>query len=379
MAGFAANPYSRPFTGFWVVSKSLLAALLLLIAAMSTAQAHLMNAQRGTLNLVNTGGYVVLSVPVAAFTHVDDNADGRLSMGELRTHAKEISTQVTRAVQLIGESGPIELQGLMLNLAPNDSTPTAPASHLVVMGRFPFATGIAAINAEQQALSPLSPKFRLRFSLFGQTADTQRQLILVRHAGRTQKIEMTPTRQITELMPGPWQVLRDNARLGAEHVLFGLDHLLFLLIVLATGWRWRAIALALTTFTVGHAISLTAVVVFGLSLPAVIVEPAIAATVVAMLVFERLSSRSRRLRAPGWRLGLIFGCALIHGLGFAGALVNLGLDPSARILGLVGFNLGIEAAQLLVALAAGIALSGFQGLQRGFGLCWPPGWRLWRG
>ena len=120
--------------------------------------------------------------------------------------------------------------------------------------------------------------------------------------------------------------------------------MLFLLVVLATGWGWRATAQVLTVFTAGHAISLAAVALGGFGAPARIVEPAIiAATIVGM--------------------ALVFGCALIHGLGLAGALSGLGLDSSNRLLSLLGFNAGIEAAQVGVALVAGLLIGGVRRLQ----------------
>jgi hypothetical protein len=170
------------------------------------------------------------------------------------------------------------------------------------------------------------------------------------------------------LFPSPWTVLRDNAVLGAGHVLGGLDHMLFLLVVLATGWGWRHTALALTVFTAGHAISLAAVAIGGFSAPARLVEPAIAATIVGMVLFDRLSDARRQPLAPAWRLALVFGCALIHGLGLAGALTSLGLDPTNRLLSLVGFNTGIEAAQLGAALVAGLFIFGVRRLPGPAGL-----------
>ncbi len=70
----------------------------------------------------------------------------------------------------------------------------------------------------------------------------------------------------------------------------------------------------------------------------------------------------------GWRLALVFGCSLIHGLGLTGAVSNLGLDPAHRLLSLAGFNLGIELAQLGVALAAGVLFWGIRRLRGPAGL-----------
>ena len=146
----------------------------------------------------------------------------------------------------------------------------------------------------------------------------------------------------------------------------GLDHLLFLLVVLATGWGLRQIGLALTAFTVGHAITLTASVFGVVRVSPAIVEPAIAATIVSMVLFDRWSQRRVATGAAPWpqgiRLGLVFGCALIHGLGLADALGGLGLDTASRLWSLAGFNIGIELAQLTVAVAAGALLWSWQRL-----------------
>jgi hydrogenase/urease accessory protein HupE len=201
---------------------------------------------------------------------------------------------------------------------------------------------------------------KLRFTLFGKGVQTQQQIITVTHNGRTQKIALVPGREEATLFPSTITVLVDNAQLGAEHVLSGLDHLLFLLVVLATGWRIRQIALALTCFTLGHGITLTASALWGLSVPSSIVEPTIAATIIGMALFDQWSKRRPKPLPSALRLSFVFACALIHGLGFAGALTALGLDTENRLLSLVGFNLGIEAGQLAVALLAAAVMFGIK-------------------
>jgi hypothetical protein len=181
---------------------------------------------------------------------------------------------------------------------------------------------------------------------------------------------LAPGREERELFPSAWSVVLDNAALGAEHVISGLDHMLFLLVVLATGWGWRQTLLALTCFTVGHAISLAASAFGVVSVPAHIIQPAIAATIVGMALFDRWSNARSQPLVPGWRLGLVFGCALIHGLGLAGALTSLGLDSTHRLLSLVGFNTGIEAAQLGIALVVGVLIVGIRRLRGPAGLAW---------
>jgi HupE / UreJ protein len=291
--------------------------VLLAAVALPAAHAHLMVAQRGTLNLVGSGAFVVMSVPVQALQGFDDDGDGRMSLAEMRAHARAVQAQIQQGMQLIGSNGPLALEGLMLNLSPDDSAaPSTPAAHLVVLGRFALA------DVSPQAVSGL----KLRFALFGIAAESKRQTITVTRGGEAQKLVLSPGRETAMVFPSAWVVLWDNAVLGAEHVLGGLDHMLFLLVVLATGWGWRRTALTLTIFTLGHAISLAAVALGGFSTPAHIVEPAIAATIVGMALFDLWARGRGRPLARGWRLGLVFCCALIHGLGLAEALGSLGLD-----------------------------------------------------
>lgn len=143
--------------------------------------------------------------------------------------------------------------------------------------------------------------------------------------------------------------------LGGEHLLFGFDHLLFLLVLLlppafrpsGDGWRLVAADLAkiLSAFTVAHGLSLAAAVTGLVDVPSRLVESLIALTI-ALAAIDNL-----RPWLPGPRPAVVFVFGLIHGLGFASALDPLGLPAPTLAVALLGFNLGIEAAQLLVALA----------------------------
>ena len=83
-----------------------------------------------------------------------------------------------------------------------------------------------------------------------------------------------------------------------------------------------------------------------------VVEPAIAATIVGMACFDLLQRRRGGSPSAGMQRLLVFACALVHGLGLAGAASDRGLAGAALVWGLLGFNLGIEAAQLAVAAGA---------------------------
>jgi hypothetical protein len=331
-------------------------ALLVLWGALlgvAPAQAHLMAAQKGTLNLVGDAAFLVLSVPVSALQRVDDDRDGALSKAELAAHTDAVRAQVLFGVQLLAPDGALPLQLVMLDTAPPDSTPTAAARQLVVLGRFQLPQGSTG-----DGLS-------LRLALFGATASEQQQDLTITRQQETQWLRFTPERTTQGLLPSAAAVFGDYVRSGATHVLSGADHLLFLLVVLSAGWRWRALLGALTCFTAGHALTLAACVWGGWSLPDHIVEPAIAATIVGMAAFDAWGRWRARPARPGVRLALVFACALIHGLGLAGALTGLSQwAPGSRpmLWALAGFNLGIEVAQVGVAVLTGLVVTALQGL-----------------
>jgi HupE / UreJ protein len=330
--------------------------------ATTDARAHLMAAQQGTLNIVGDAAFLVLSLPVSALKGVDDDGDGALSRNELRSHDHAIRTQVQAGVQLLGDAGAVPLQLLMLDLAPDNIAPEAAARHLVVMGRFQSGpAGLLRDGALSAAPGPLT----LRFTLFGATAPEQQQDVTITRQKETQWLRFVPERPTHALLPSAAAVLAEYIHTGAAHVLAGLDHLLFLLVVLAAGWGWRSWLGALTCFTAGHALTLVVCVWGGWSAPAAIVEPAIAATIVGMVVFDGWARWRAQPVPSAVRLGLVFACALIHGLGLAGALGELtqwapGSAQLAWALG--GFNLGIEAAQIGVAALVGLLALGLHGL-----------------
>jgi hypothetical protein len=323
--------------------RQLIAMAVFWCAALSSANAHLMPAQRGTLNLVGDGAYMVLSLPVTALKRVDDDGDARLSLTELRQHSAEVVAQVKDQVRLSDAQGDRPLDGVMLTLAPPDDAPTAPATQLVVMGRF-------VLNASDGATSMEPLQFKV--GLFGALDAEKNYEITVTRPGQKQLLVLHPDQAQRVLFPSSWRMFVDFVVLGAEHIATGLDHLLFLLVVLAAGLGARQVLLALTCFTLGHAATLAISTWWGVVASPAFVEPAIAATIVGMAAFDTWARHRQRLVAPWVRLSLVFFCALIHGLGLATALTDLGLDATSRLPSLAGFNVGIELAQVSIALLA---------------------------
>jgi hypothetical protein len=133
-------------------------------------------------------------------------------------------------------------------------------------------------------------------------------------------------------------------RAGVEHIMWGADHLAFLLALVLMGARGRAAALVavLTAFTVGHSASLAIATLGGVAPGPRLVEPAVALSVAYVGAENVLVSVPRRR----WLLTLPFG--FVHGFALAGGLIPLGLPRADLPAALLGFNLGVEAGQLVV-------------------------------
>ena len=150
---------------------------------------------------------------------------------------------------------------------------------------------------------------------------------------------------------------RRYALLGVEHILTGTDHLLFLFGLLLVCRRVRTVAVVITCFTAAHSVTLALAALHVVTLPGRVVEPLIAASIVFVGVENVVRGNEPDKPWPnGWfssfAWGLAFAFGLIHGLGFAGALEDIGLgrDGAPIIAPLIAFNLGIELGQLAIAL-----------------------------
>lgn len=145
--------------------------------------------------------------------------------------------------------------------------------------------------------------------------------------------------------PPPAPPAGEYFALGVEHILIGVDHLVFLLGLVVVGGRWRSLVAVVTAFTLGHSLSLALATLQIWAPSGAWIEPAIAASI-AYVGAENFFVNDA---AGRWRITLPFG--FIHGFGFAGALGEIGVPPDAAGLALLLFNLGVEAGQLVVLAA----------------------------
>lgn len=153
---------------------------------------------------------------------------------------------------------------------------------------------------------------------------------------------------VTDFVAGDRSFLSSSARfvaMGVEHILSGLDHILFVLALLLGATSLGSLGKVVTTFTLAHSVTLALAVLGWVHVPAQIVEPLIALSIVYVAVESVLAGRTRH------RLAVVFAFGLLHGLGFASALRFTDELTWGLVGSLAGFNLGIELGQALLVLA----------------------------
>lgn len=174
-----------------------------------------------------------------------------------------------------------------------------------------------------------------------------------RLGGTTQTARLTPAAPGFKVLaaPGAREVAGTYFALGVEHILTGIDHLLFVLALLFVVGGWGRLVGTVSAFTVAHSITLAAATLGLVHVPQKPVEAAIALSIVfvAADILRPGGARASLTRRAPWVVAFIFG--LLHGLGFAGALSEVGLPEHAVPLALLFFNVGVEAGQLLFIAA----------------------------
>ena len=157
--------------------------------------------------------------------------------------------------------------------------------------------------------------------------------------------------------PTRWGLSSSYFALGVYHILGCIDHLLFVFALLLLITDTRRLVMAITAFTVAHSITLAAAAMGWVALPMPPVEAVIALSIVflASEILDRRDDKATLMQRAPWIVAFAFG--LLHGLGFASALREIGLPYTDIPLALVTFNLGVEAGQLLF-VGAVLALAG---------------------
>jgi hypothetical protein len=283
---------------------------------------------------------------------LDSNGDGDITWGEVRSRHNDIAAYALARLTatLDGVACPLKVSQHMVDLH-SDGTYTV-------------------MRFEGDCMKP-GATLELGYNLFFDLDPQHKGLLRLQYAGTTRTAIFSPdtARQRFELTQASrFMQFIDYGREGVWHIWKGFDHILFLLSLLLpavliprakgamaepgriAGWTavgqfkpafWEVFQIV-TAFTIAHSITLSLAALGVITLPTRLTESAIALSVI-LAALNNLYPLFQRRR---WMVAFAFG--LIHGFGFASVLADLGLPRDALLLALVGFNLGVEAGQLVI-------------------------------
>jgi hypothetical protein len=150
-----------------------------------------------------------------------------------------------------------------------------------------------------------------------------------------------------------WDVIQEYIRQGFLHVIpLGFDHILFILSIFLLNSNVKSMLIQCTVFTLAHSLTLGLTAAGYIMPDTKIVEPVIALSILFTAVENIVHHR-----VNAWRLVVIFVFGLIHGMGFANALRDIGLPDAHFVAALLSFNIGVEIGQVAVILAAWLLLA----------------------
>lgn len=219
-----------------------------------------------------------------------------------------------------------------------------------------YAAGAVVMTGEVEIAGGLDGKV-LKFDGLAETGN-QALVRLKRLDGSEElfKVAATDPQLAVPRQPGSLGVSARYTQLGIEHIWFGFDHLLFVAALVMLVANVRMLVWTITSFTVAHSITLALVTLGAISVPVPPVEAFIALSIVFVAVeimHQRQGRPSLASRKP-WLVAFTFG--LLHGLGFASALAEIGFPRNNVPLALLFFNVGVEIGQVLF-VAALLAIS----------------------
>ena len=347
---------SAPNKNMWHHTYRYIALVFLLLTA-SVAQAH--ESSTAYLNLAvedsnNAAGVIYeaeyeLSLrDLALLINIDPNQDQQVSWAEVKAQTSLIEQLVTSKIKLASTDQLCQIT----SFAPLAINTRGGFNYLYT--NFALRCEQSIDNLDYQILAGIDANHRLILTESGDDAALQ---VLA--------VGSTPLG--SEASSGWLSIATNFLKSGVHHLLIGLDHLLFLFVLLIPAVYMRKqkqlVAVAkpkaalleifwiATSFTLAHSITLTLAALQIVSVPARFIESVIALSI----AFAALNNLVPMLRVRAIYLAFVFG--LIHGFGFANVLVDLPLATSARVLALLSFNVGIELGQLVfIAVVFPIAL-----------------------
>ena len=350
---------------FVLVPASLLATVLILAGA-APAGGHPLSFTAATLTLEPGGSFraeLIVDLDALALGAPLDTDDAELVAALEGLSPDEFETRVARLRRLFGRRVRVRFDGRPASFDvtfPDHGTPAATEAEIpTVLGLTARLTGTIPDGAAAVGFFASRAFGEVHLTVADPARDIEVRSILEPGA-RSDPLDLTAP--VTP--PGAAAVAALYLRLGFVHIVpDGADHILFVLGLFLLSARLRPLVWQVTAFTVAHAFTLSLAALGFVALAPRLVETLIALSIAYVGIENALVDRLTR-----WRPAVVFGFGLLHGLGFAGVLGELGLPEQERLLALLTFNAGIELGQLAVITAAALSFGWFRAR---------PGYRRW--
>lgn len=254
---------------------------------------------------------------------------------DLRQAAFKSHSLLIDGLKLTANGTPLALELRQIDIPPVGDTSLARTSTLILDGNLPAGTASLLWRVDERFGDTV-----IRVTRSGQDKPFYSSLLTAGQASPAIALEGT-------IEPSMVASLVQYAMIGFEHILpKGLDHILFVVGLFLLSPYVRPLLWQVTGFTLAHSVTLALGIYGVIAIPASIVEPLIAASIAFIAVENLFTDKLQR-----WRPGVVFGFGLLHGLGFAGVLSEIGLPQSQYTTALIGFNIGVEIGQLAVLAA----------------------------
>jgi len=297
------------------------------------AHAHLISAGNGLVNVLPERAVLLLAVPVSVFQNVDTNQDGLLQPEEIQSNRGRIIEQLNQSIRFeIGDAQGEVLDDQIMVSVHADNTQGTPQIEWLRQIKFP-----------QEALS-LPVKNTLKGNLLNGD-----YLFQVKRVDGQELAKISASHPSHVFFNHNWGTFQSFFLDGWKHIVEGYDHLVFLITLLAASMVWRRWFWLLTAFTLAHGITYGLASFGVVQVRSELIEPVIALTILitaALSLFKLQLSLKSEMMA-------VFGLGLFHGLGFASAMAMQLQGQRYPMSSIIGFNLGVEAGQILVCLILG--------------------------
>jgi hydrogenase/urease accessory protein HupE len=307
---------------------------LFLFAFGASTHAHLISAGNGLVNILPERAVLLIAVPVSMFQNVDTNQDGLLQPEEIKLNRERIIDQLSQSFDFqIGETRGEVLDDQIMVSVHSESGQGTPQIEWLRQIKFPQ--------------EKLSLPIRLSFKNKLLTSD---YLFQVKRVDGQELAKISSSHPSHIFFNNSWGTFQSFFLDGWQHIVQGYDHLVFLITLLAASIVWRRWFWLLTAFTLAHGITYGLASMGLVQVRAEFIEPVIALTIVLTASSSLFKLQISRLT----EILIVFSLGLFHGLGFASAMASQLQWQKFPISSIAGFNLGVEAGQLLVCLLLGL-------------------------